>query len=143
MQPKVPHLCSSRHLCGKKCAAFGCLSSCTVDKAVVGHKCLCDGLAGCRHACWFSTQAIKCRNFCGSSDHCHESEFHLCGKDHGCKELCKREEPCIWEGGAKKRQRKFCTKWIPGGQITHEGSLSRSVSVRVPCMHALLYFSIL
>lgn len=120
--PKIPHLCSGRHVCGHKCTAFGCLASCTVDKAILGHTCLCDGITGCRYPCWFSTQSLKCRNFCASQDHTHESEFHLCSKDHQCKALCSRDEPCLWDGG-KKRQQKQCSKLIPAGMTKHAGAL--------------------
>ena len=128
MVPKQPHLCNGRHNCGKKCSAFGCLSSCTVDKSIVGHQCICDGHVGCRHPCWFSAQSVKCRNFCSSADHTHEAEFHLCGNDHACKAFCARVEPCVLEGG-KKRQRKICTKVIPSGQTKHEGALGLCLDV--------------
>ena len=127
MEPQVAHRCDGRHLCGQKCTAFGCLSTCTIDAAIIGHRCICDGHTGCRHPCWFSTQAQQCRNFCFSTDHIHEPEdgYHFCKMDHQCKSFCEKNEPCIWEGpaagGVKKRSRKLCNLIISAGNHRHVG----------------------
>ena len=123
-QPRKPHLCGGKHICGKKCTAVGCHASCVIDKAVVGHQCQCEGHSGCRVPCWFSGQPQRCSNFCASSDHFHDvgaGGRHFCSNEHVCNEPCDVEEPCLWEGGQKRRQKKTCTKMIPAGQTKHEG----------------------
>ena len=121
------------HLCNSECDISDCTAKCKEkhDTNHSTHKCK---KTECSKRCTVKTLSNgvvetcvkRCQN--GHSDHSQ----HICSGTHNCPKLCGVKGYCAVKkikGSGDVAERKWCSKEIPSGKLSHDGTCHCSASI--------------
>lgn len=111
---EAEHMCEAPlHTCAAPCDLKGpdgapiCTLRCVTDSRITHDRHCCDRPLTCPMTC------LLCQSPCATRDHFHalESNTHLCGQEHSCKELCELPGICFIEPDPKSVESVFSGRY--------------------------------